>query len=268
MKPGFSLEEEKNHWSREAGLKAVVGEWVKELLALERQPESVPECSEVELGWIPGFVTAGPFLRPNVRWTPEQAEQFAGFLTNCAQKARGAGSEPADTYSMAQPSPLRYVPMVTAAGTVQQPSVQTCLKCGNALGCVSCHHENIVKARKLAEDTEAEPRTKPGPVEPTFTLEQVREVLGHMRSGEAEGIEGWRDMKLSDRFNAMLDRRLIAAGLAPEPQEQVTVSKNSVLIDGNVCATFSGKDSLDAARDYARRRSARFVELAQEASNG
>jgi hypothetical protein len=115
--------------------------------------------------------------------------------------------------------------MVTAAGTVQQPAAQ----------------------------------------EPTFTLEQVRELLGHMRLGEAEGIEGWRDMKLSDRFNAMLDRRIAAAGIAPKPQEQVTVSKNSVLIDGNVCATFSGKDSLDAARDYARLRIARFVELAKEA---
>jgi hypothetical protein len=141
---------------------------------------------------------------------------------------RPAEPEPTDTYSMAQPSPLRYVPMVTAAGTVQQPAAQ----------------------------------------EPTFTLEQVRELLGHMRLGEAEGIEGWRDMKLSDRFNAMLDRRIAAAGIAPKPQEQVTVSKNSVLIDGDVCATFSGKDSLDAAQDYARLRIARLAELAKEASNG
>jgi hypothetical protein len=138
---------------------------------------------------------------------------------------RPAEPEPTDTYSMAQPSPLRYVPMVTAAGTVQQPAAQ----------------------------------------EPTFTLEQVRELLGHMRLGEAEGIEGWRDMKLSDRFNAMLDRRIAAAGIAPKPQKQVTVSKNSVLIDGDVCATFSGKDSLDAAQDYARLRIARLAELAKEA---
>jgi hypothetical protein len=56
--------------------------------------------------------------------------------------------------------------------------------------------------------------------------------------------------------------------VALEPQKQVTVSKNSVLIDGDVCATFSGKDSLDAAQDYARLRIARLAELAKEASNG
>ena len=53
------------------------------------------------------------------------------------QLARMQAPEPADTYSMAQPSPLRYVPMVTAAGTGQHPAAQ----------------------------------------EPTFTLEQVRKVV-------------------------------------------------------------------------------------------
>ena len=136
-----------------------------------------------------------------------------------------------------------------------EPAAQTCLKCGNTLGCISCHHENIVKARKLAEDTEAEPRTKPGLVEQTFTLEQVFAILN-----KALTVKVWGSPAECVEW--------IRAALAPKPQEQVIVSKNSVLIDGNVCATFSGKDSLDAAQDYARLRIARLAEIAKEASNG
>ena len=128
---------------------------------------------------------------------------------------RPAGSEPADTYSMAQPSPLRYVPMVTAAGTVQQPA---------------------------------------GP-EPTFTLEQIEKVRVAILAQNHQGGPLRRLEFAKDVCNR----------LAPEPQKQVTVSKNSVLIDGDVCATFSGKDSLDAAQDYARLRIARLAELAKEA---
>jgi len=131
---------------------------------------------------------------------------------------RPAGSEPADTYSMAQPSPLRYVPMVTAAGTVQQPA---------------------------------------GP-EPTFTLEQIEKVrVAILAQDHQGGPLRWLEFAKD-----------VCNRLAPEPQKQVTVSGNSVLIDGAVCATFSGKDSLDAAQDYARLRIARLAELAKEASNG
>jgi hypothetical protein len=45
--------------------------------------------SEIVLSWVPGFVTASGFLYRNCVWTPEQAEEFAGFLLSCADKARG-----------------------------------------------------------------------------------------------------------------------------------------------------------------------------------
>ena len=44
--------------------------------------------NEVEIGWRPGWVTMGPFIRQNVKWTPEQAEQVAEYLMASAKKAR------------------------------------------------------------------------------------------------------------------------------------------------------------------------------------
>jgi hypothetical protein len=47
--------------------------------------------NEVEIGWRCGIVTAGPFIRENVAWTPEQADQFAMYLKSAAHKAREMG---------------------------------------------------------------------------------------------------------------------------------------------------------------------------------
>lgn len=44
--------------------------------------------NEVEVGWRGGMVTAGPFIGPNVVWTPAQAEQFAAYLISAAKEAR------------------------------------------------------------------------------------------------------------------------------------------------------------------------------------
>ena len=44
--------------------------------------------NEIEIGWRNGVVTAGPFIRENVVWTPDQADQFAEYLRSSAQKAR------------------------------------------------------------------------------------------------------------------------------------------------------------------------------------
>ena len=99
---------------------------------------------------------------------------------------------------------------------------------------------------------------QPAGPEPTFTLEQIEKVrVAILAQDHQGGPLRWLEFAKD-----------VCNRLAPEPQKQVTVSKNSVLIDGDVCATFSGKDSLDAAQDYARLRIARLAELAKEASNG
>jgi hypothetical protein len=53
-------------------------------------PEAVRSFikNEVEIGWRDGLVTAGPFIRQNACWTPDQAEKFAEHLKSSAQKAR------------------------------------------------------------------------------------------------------------------------------------------------------------------------------------
>ena len=44
--------------------------------------------SEVEIRWAPGKVMMGPFILPNVYWTPEQAEKIAEYLVLAANSAR------------------------------------------------------------------------------------------------------------------------------------------------------------------------------------
>jgi len=68
--------------------------YAKLLASLPAEPEPAT-FNEVEIGWIPGFVWAGPFIKPRVRWTPEQAEQFADYLKASAKEARGDEPEPA-----------------------------------------------------------------------------------------------------------------------------------------------------------------------------
>jgi hypothetical protein len=96
---------------------------------------------------------------------------------------------------------------------------------------------------------------QPAGPEPTFTLEQIEKVRVAILAQSHQG----RPLRRLEFAKDVCNR------LAPEPQKQVIVSGNSVLIDGAVCATFSGKDSLDAAQDYARLRIARLAELAKEA---
>lgn len=57
---------------------------------LAPDPEAVRSFikNEVEIGWRDGLVTAGPFIRQNACWTPDQAEKFAEHLKSSAQKAR------------------------------------------------------------------------------------------------------------------------------------------------------------------------------------
>ena len=52
------------------------------------QGERTEITNEIEIRWRKGFVCAGPFIRENARWTPDQADQFADYLRSAAQSAR------------------------------------------------------------------------------------------------------------------------------------------------------------------------------------
>jgi hypothetical protein len=78
------------------GCSAVIAEWQRQMyLAPDSEAEQkVTLYNEVEIGWSCGMVTAGPFIRENVVWTPEQADQMAEYLKGAAQKARERNSSP------------------------------------------------------------------------------------------------------------------------------------------------------------------------------
>ena len=71
-------------WGKVASDIAV--EWQRRCF-LAPEPE-VMLYREIEIGWRGGLVTAGPFIRENATWTPEQAEKIAEYLKVSAQKAR------------------------------------------------------------------------------------------------------------------------------------------------------------------------------------
>ena len=73
-----------------AYMTAMLTAWQTMMYIAKPEPEA-PQAmlyNEIEIGWRGGKVTAGPFIRENAVWTPEQAEQFAEYLKSSAQKAR------------------------------------------------------------------------------------------------------------------------------------------------------------------------------------
>jgi hypothetical protein len=73
------------------------------------QGEQPEITNQIEIAWRKGFVCAGPFIRENVRWTPDQADQFADYLRSAAQSAREqttSSSAPSEPELPPLPNPI------------------------------------------------------------------------------------------------------------------------------------------------------------------